>query len=164
MVEKAHQPCCARGPTTPRVHAAGGDGGDCRDDWQQRRLRRQGADPDGKAPLVLVRLASLRDGDGGNDDDDEGWHAPCGAVGTESGTEINDAIKKKRRLRLDVLLLVTSRMDGATPPTVLRSGSDNPAGAWRPVATSTAAMGTTATTGGVMDYAAASTLNGFARQ
>ena len=43
-------------------------------------------------------------------------------------------------------------MDGAIPPTVLRSGSDNPAGAWRPVATSTAAMGTTATTGGVMDY------------
>ena len=53
---------------------------------------------------------------------------------------------------MDVLLLVTSRMDGAIPPTVLRSGSDNPAGTWRPAATSTAAMVTTATTGGVMDY------------
>ena len=50
------------------------------------------------------------------------------------------------------LLLITSRMDGESPSTVLRSGSDNPAGTWRSAATSTAATMTTATTGDVMDY------------
>ena len=43
-------------------------------------------------------------------------------------------------------------MDGESPPTVLRSGSDNPAGTLRSAATSTAATVTAATTGDIMDY------------